>query len=35
MSQVERFETTEQYLEHLAEERGRDLDTLRREYRNS
>jgi len=33
MSQVERFETTEQYLEFVAEEQNRDLDLVRREYR--
>lgn len=33
MSQVERFETTEQYLEFVAEEQNRDLDSVRREYR--
>jgi hypothetical protein len=33
MSQVERFETTEQYLEYVAQRQGRDLDAVRREYR--
>lgn len=33
MSQVERFETTEQYLEFLAERQDRDLEAVRREYR--
>lgn len=33
MSQVERFETTEQYLEYVAEREDRDLEIVRREYR--
>lgn len=33
MSQVERFETTEQYLEYVAKRQERDLETVRREYR--
>lgn len=33
MSQVERFETTEQYLEFVADRQNRDLDAVRREYR--
>lgn len=32
MSQVERFETAEQYLEYVAKQQKRDLEVVRREY---
>jgi hypothetical protein len=32
MRQVERYETVEQYLEHLSEETGIEIERLRIEY---